>query len=1307
MVHVGRQAGRRTDADRVLAGQVVASARELISLIHEVNPTGREIDKAEAARRYALKTRLQSLLVQRFADELEVVRDGGEGVVLLRHRYLGVAASHAVVAHLGEEARAWVELQLDLGVVAEAWTRTPGELERNRDQGGQRRRKRARARTGEAARGDGAGELSAAMDEGRAALASYDYEGARAAFERAHGLAPEEAAPLAALLDLLVNRLGLDREALDAAEGAAGAIGHSPAVRATLGLAAARLGERERAEAWGRQLDGAPAAAVFRTLAAGAIGAGDLDYAARALTRARRCLPGDPERLAVEAELGRARAAAVVEDEGRLARLVAAGDGTAAELARRIVERHPGSAVARAVLKDAAARDRRARQQALLDEARAAMPRGRFKVARQALAAARELGASAETLANAEHDLGAAAARAAEVARERRFGEIAAQLEGPAGERRAGLAAYLGLDERDRGAVRRRCAGHRADFVWLDQVPATPAGRAGAIAAAVVGARAAARLLDEGDGNGAERAVLPHRVVLEEHGFGRELLARLAEQREAREQTRARLALEQAGAALRARDVSGARTLLEGIARDRLPAPAQPEFDRLSRDLAAARRTQALLALADHHLAKQHSIHARRVLLERLAESDDADERGVLRERLVQVDAEVRQAYLACDVVPPPGYLASEAPETAINYAIDRGVEVGLLKDAKTALLLSVAHGILAVRLVDVDSGQLVRLLAWRLPEAVMSRSLGVTDERVWIANTVFFYVEIDCESWLPCRQAVLKPDGGSVEVLARCTAIPGSNVAWLTTRRLGAGAPPRLHAIDIAREAPLDLQDDDGDVYHIPGESRRPVAWFWPGESPMLESARADDHLYLRSGLVPRADRDRRGARRSRPRHPERLEVRARSPGSSSRWSTKTEPSAPASRLPVAHEGRASVATVRSRRLLCVTYRARGSGESRLLYVRQPGEAELVPDADVALPGLIGIEQDSGASTAAALCTSADGVRLTRLDDMPTAFLAADDAVVVPKTFGFLPCSPPPATPEVAPSDEIRYLSESDPELTDARLAALAKGIAHSWRAHTVYRLLRKRGIHGRADRLLEYMERQETKSLLVRIAVTEREALAGRWVGDALEAEMGDAGREHMLHLRAVACLRAGQVDQAVVCLSGRAEAGPCHLDHLLEMARALAVEQAGDAVAAAALNAPGVAGLVHACFAADRALARGEPDEALRLLDRAWIRRIGEAQSMARLASLYVAITEPSPLQVFKATTLLSDFIECRFPITLDRQVWLGASTWPQERLESLDRQAGKRLGELAGHSAGPRSDGQHRERQGGSSTGSQGL
>jgi hypothetical protein len=44
-----------------------------------------ETDKREAARRYAIKTRLQSLLVQRVSDEMQVVPDDKEGVVLLRH----------------------------------------------------------------------------------------------------------------------------------------------------------------------------------------------------------------------------------------------------------------------------------------------------------------------------------------------------------------------------------------------------------------------------------------------------------------------------------------------------------------------------------------------------------------------------------------------------------------------------------------------------------------------------------------------------------------------------------------------------------------------------------------------------------------------------------------------------------------------------------------------------------------------------------------------------------------------------------------------------------------------------------------------------------------------------------------------------------------------------------------------------------------------------------------------------------------------------------------------------------------------
>ena len=68
MARTGRtqDAGARLAPQDVLVGHVVPSAQELIRLIHEVNPTGQDMTKREAERRYATKSKLQSLLEQRF-----------------------------------------------------------------------------------------------------------------------------------------------------------------------------------------------------------------------------------------------------------------------------------------------------------------------------------------------------------------------------------------------------------------------------------------------------------------------------------------------------------------------------------------------------------------------------------------------------------------------------------------------------------------------------------------------------------------------------------------------------------------------------------------------------------------------------------------------------------------------------------------------------------------------------------------------------------------------------------------------------------------------------------------------------------------------------------------------------------------------------------------------------------------------------------------------------------------------------------------------------------------------------------------
>jgi len=101
---------RSLDPEDVIAGRVRPEARELVALLRDVNPTGLGLDRRETARRYALKSRLQSVLVTRFRDDVEVRPEPHEpGVVLLHHRPTGLDACHAVIAELDDDARSFVQ----------------------------------------------------------------------------------------------------------------------------------------------------------------------------------------------------------------------------------------------------------------------------------------------------------------------------------------------------------------------------------------------------------------------------------------------------------------------------------------------------------------------------------------------------------------------------------------------------------------------------------------------------------------------------------------------------------------------------------------------------------------------------------------------------------------------------------------------------------------------------------------------------------------------------------------------------------------------------------------------------------------------------------------------------------------------------------------------------------------------------------------------------------------------------------------------------------------------------------------------
>src|SRR6185437_4130818 len=172
-------AGRHLDVQDVLGGRVHASAVELLDLIHQVNPTGRELPARVAELRYRQKARLQSLLVRSFAGEITVVADPErEGTVSLLHRGHGRDACHAVIAELDEEARSWVQLQVDLGPHPDDAMRA--DIPRARASG--RGLPRPPALESEQQEDEAPETL---VLQAERALAEFDYEAARAALEGA------------------------------------------------------------------------------------------------------------------------------------------------------------------------------------------------------------------------------------------------------------------------------------------------------------------------------------------------------------------------------------------------------------------------------------------------------------------------------------------------------------------------------------------------------------------------------------------------------------------------------------------------------------------------------------------------------------------------------------------------------------------------------------------------------------------------------------------------------------------------------------------------------------------------------------------------------------------------------------------------------------------------------------------------------------------------------------------------------------------------------------------------------------------
>lgn len=226
-----------------------AGLEELIERIRRVNPTGRALPAREERARYAEKARLQSLLIERYPEQVRArAHDDMPGVVSLSVPRLRASAAHAVLEALSDRARALVEEQLRLD---------------------------AASRDTVVARAPAAGAALPGEDprltHAARALAEYDFDCAEAALsslgEDAAAERAERVRALLMLLDLYVDHLANDRAALDLEPALRGLGSLSEPAHELLGVAAARAGDARAALHHLARCSGDRAAASLASLA--------------------------------------------------------------------------------------------------------------------------------------------------------------------------------------------------------------------------------------------------------------------------------------------------------------------------------------------------------------------------------------------------------------------------------------------------------------------------------------------------------------------------------------------------------------------------------------------------------------------------------------------------------------------------------------------------------------------------------------------------------------------------------------------------------------------------------------------------------------------------------------------------------------------------------------------------------------------------------------------------------------------------------------------------------------------------------
>ena len=1196
------------DPEDVLAGRTKPSATDLLQLIRQENPTGRELGAAATEARYARKSRLQSLLVRRFADELTVTPDPAQpGIISLHHR--GRDACHAVLSSLDEDARAWVQRELDLAASG------------SEEPAAEAPRARPPARGADETPDDTPEGLQARAE---ALLAEYDYEGAQRALEAALTRTGGAAGPAAALLGLLVDTLGDDAGVLAIAPRIDRAALADPRVRGPLALATARAGDPQIALGLLKGLDDAGAATVLAALATRALAAGDTTRAAEALEQARRRDPACTDLPKVVVELDKARAAAGSAGEAEATALLAAGrDDEAEARAREVLARWPGSVIARRVIAEVEDRRRAKEATRRAAEAEEALAHGETAVARALLAQA-ILAARGEERAALE----ARARRLDAAERERREGEqmeVVIRLLG-APDPRDGLTEYAALGEALREQVRARSP--RPEVGWIDQMIAggRAADRARAEAALAISAARAA--LGAADPPAALSLLAAHEAALDRVPEARRIRREAEAILEAAHLAEARAAVTRARDLLAAAAFAEALSLLGASSLRKLPAEERAEVEALR---AAALRADDRRRRAEETARLRASgrlLDARRRAEALTDSADDEAERTRWAAEREAICGEVRRAFrIHVDDQPMP--IEETRSRLWTRSIIDERLE-WLTEDGRALVVVDAHERWVVVRVLDLTTKLVCPTVLLRLPEPLYSVSAHVSGSALWVVSDRGPVLEIDMACW------DVRGFWSTAELAGPGRVMDSSHLVGFTGPtpqphlwiRYRDPDPGYVHVIDLAQRRTVRVLDDVWftDPVTGPGEVR---ALAHKDDSFTLHTARGVPVPGRRiagdlgiGGLVAHPDGEGLLALAAPVRKGAEDQLNAKLASISAAGAVRMTD------LPDVDEERQWMLTAVPE-TGPVYFLTRGvEGTTLFTFGLGPdGGLSLLSTAPV--PAEAALVQDVASRHVVLVVGHEGGLDVAPLGEAPPVLPPRPrrPSITIPNRLDALSCG---RAERLGDSETKRvWRNISVPELLN-RVAEVERDESAS-SAELVEMLLAFRGdarpvLQAEAKLLAVRLLSRFPDDGMVRLIVADDAAEESRWadVRDLLaraSTDLPSGGRaRHFHHLQALAAVRTGHFDEAVDAVSAAsAHGGRCNLDSLIELLAA--VKEPTGAVSTL------VAQHVAALRAADRCLAAGDPEGARAALEVPGVCRDGEVQVAARLAEAWLGLTPTS--------------------------------------------------------------------------------